>query len=113
MCFFLSVVVVDGDHPLAAMGELSRKEPLAATYIKRAPATGRDRPQHHVVIMNVVVPGVAHGSFIITGRFFFPFRLGMNPSKSFRIRDRRRGWRQIGWSPPFVIGPNRSTGPAE
>jgi hypothetical protein len=61
------MVVVDGDHLLAAMSELSRKQPLAAPYVERTSATRWDRPQHQVVVMNVVIPGIAHGSFIIAG----------------------------------------------
>src|SRR5215472_8470315 len=65
-------VVVYGHHLLAAMCELSRQKTLAATYVERTPATGWDRPQHQVVVMNVVIPGGAHGPFIITGHSLFP-----------------------------------------
>jgi len=51
---------------------LPRKEPQAATYVEGAPATGRDGPQHQVVVMNVVIPGGAHGSFIMHGSVLFP-----------------------------------------
>jgi len=54
-------VGVDGDHFLAVPCKLSCQQPLAASYVERAPAIGRDGPQYDVVIMNIVVPG-AHGS---------------------------------------------------
>src|SRR5262249_16470982 len=84
-------VVVYGQHLLAAKCELSRQKTLAATYVERTPATGWDRPQHQVVVMNVVIPGGAHGPFIMHGSLLFPISWGMNPYKSFRIRDHRKG----------------------